>query len=171
MFTTSKYKFSFFLLLALTAVTLLVNSCKKDNSDNVQYFLTNGTWTLASVQRFHYVGDTQGITDTLNANCQTKQTFVFNSDNTCTYQNYHCITQSSSGTWNVDQANVSLTASLPAQDTLKGSIVMVKAFSAASIITLGQYSLVLETGDIQPFYKATTVRTITRYGFVHDTSK
>ncbi len=56
---------------------------------------------------------------------------------------------------------------MAAQDTSKGNKVNVTAFSNAQVVTLGQYSLVLQTGDIQAFYKATTVRTITRYGFVH----
>jgi len=167
-FKSAKYKFSFFLLLTLTVVTLLTNSCKKNTDDSVQYFLTNTSWVLASVQVFHFIGDTQSAkTDTLNTTCQTTQKFTFKSDNTCTYTNYHCITQNAAATWNLDPDNVHLYTTLSCQDTSKGSIVMVKAFSTASIITLGQYSMVLETGDIQPFYKATTVRTITRYGFVH----
>ena len=170
MLTAAKYKGWILVLLGLTVVTLLTNSCKKDNNDTVQYFLTNGTWTLASVQRFHFVGDTQGATDTLNATCQATQTFVFNSNNTCTYTNYHCLTQSNSGSWIIGSDNVSLTTTLTAQDTLKGAKVSVNAFGAAKIITLGQYSLVLQTGDIESYYKATTVRTIVQYGFVHATT-
>ena len=155
------------MLLGLAALTLLFNSCKKDNSDSVAYFLTNGTWTLASVQVFHYVGDTQGKTDTLNTGCNTTQIFKFNGDKSCAYTNYHCITQNSSGTWNIGDDNLTLTCNLPAQDTSKSKIVNVKAFQNALIDNLGQYSLVLKTGDIQVVYKSTTVRTITRYGFIH----
>lgn len=146
---------------------MLFNSCKKDNSDSVAYFLTNGIWTLASVQVFHYVGDTQGKTDTLNTTCNTPQTFQFNSDNSCAYKNYHCITQNSSGTWSIGSDNLTLSCNLSAQDTSKSTIVNVKAFQTALIDNLGQYSLVLKTGDIQAAYKSNTVRTITRYGFVH----
>jgi len=146
---------------------MLFNSCKKDSSDSVAYFLTYGPWTLASVQVFHYVGDTQVKTDTLNTSCNVKQTFTFNSDNSCAYVNYHCITQNSSGNWNIGSDNLTLTCNLPAQDTSKNTTVPVKAFQTALIDNLGQYSLVLKTGDIQTFYKSTTVRTITRYGFVH----
>ncbi len=146
---------------------MLFNSCKKDSNDSVAYFLTYGTWTLASVQVFHYVGDTQGKTDTLNTTCNVKQTFTFNSNNTCTYTNYHCITQTPSGTWNIGDDNLTLSCNLSAQDTSKGATVTVKAFQTALIDNLGQYSLVLKTGDIQAAYKSNTVRTITRYGFVH----
>ncbi|OCX50640.1 hypothetical protein BEL04_22990 [Mucilaginibacter sp. PPCGB 2223] len=167
MFITAKYKVPFFALLCLAAVTLFFNSCKKDNGDTLAYFLTNGKWTLASVTVLHYVGDTQGKTDTLNATCAADQVYIFNADGTCSYSNYHCITQNSSGTWNVDQDNLTLSCNMSAQDTSKGNKVTVKAFQAALIDNLGQYSLVLKTGDIQAYYKATTVRTITRYGFVH----
>lgn len=146
---------------------MLINSCKKDNNGTLAYFLTNGTWTLASVQVFHYVGDTQGKTDTLNTTCNTIQRFTFNSDNSCAYQNYHCITQTSTGTWSIDNDNLMLNCNLSAQDTSKSAIVTVKAFQNALIDNLGQYSLVLKTGDIQAAYKSNTVRTITRYGFVH----
>lgn len=167
MLSSAKYKVPFFLLLGVVALTLLFNSCKKDNNDSVAYFLTYGSWTLASVQVFHYVGDTQGKTDTLNTTCNNTQTFTFNSDNTCAYNNYHCITQNSSGTWNIGDDNLTLSCNLSAQDTSKSKIVNVKAFQTALIDNLGQYSLVLKTGDIQVVYKSTTVRTITRYGFVH----
>lgn len=167
MLSSAKYKVPFFLLLGLAALILLFNSCKKDNNDSVAYFLTYGTWTLASVQVFHYVGDTQGKTDTLNTTCNTTQTFKFNSDNSCEYKNYHCITQDKSGTWSIGSDNLTLTCNLPVQDTSKSTTVNVKAFQTALIDNLGQYSLVLKTGDIQVVYKSTTVRNITRYGFVH----
>lgn len=166
MLITAKYKVRFFALLGLIGVTLLVNSCKKDNGDTISYFLTNGTWTLASVTVSHYVGDTQGKTDTLNLSCGTTQTFTFNGGN-CNYTNYHCITQNTSGTWSIDQDNLILHCNMSAQDTSKATLVTVKAFQNALIDNLGQYSLVLKTGDIQSYYKATTVRAITRYGFVH----
>jgi hypothetical protein len=165
--SSAKYKVCFFLFLGLAAVAMVINSCKKDKNDSVSYFLTNGTWTLASVQVFHYVGDTQGKTDTLNTSCTNTQKFTFNANNTCTYENYHCITQNSSGTWNIGDDELTLSCNLPAQDTSKATTVNVKAFQTALIDNLGQYSLVLKTGDIQSYYKSTTVRTITRYGFVH----
>ncbi|WP_448701656.1 hypothetical protein ACFGVR_05485 [Mucilaginibacter sp. AW1-3] len=167
MFNTAKYKVPFFVLPGLMMLAMLVNSCKKDNGDSVSYFLTSGVWTLASVQVFHYVGDTQGKTDTLNTTCGITQKFTFSTNNNCTYQNYHCITQNSSGTWSINLDNLTLNCDMSAQDTSKATMITVKAFQNAAIDNLGQYSLVLKTGDIQPFYKATTVRTITRYGFVH----
>lgn len=159
------------MLLGLVGAALLVNSCKKDSGDSISYFLTNGTWTLASVTVSHYVGDTQGQTDTLNLTCGVTQTFSFNNSGNCNYANYHCITQNTSGTWSIDQDNLVLHCNMPAKDTLTvakvTTMVAVKAFQNALIDNLGQYSLVLKTGDIQSYYKATTVRTITRYGFVH----
>lgn len=149
----------------------MVNSCKKDSSDTVYYFLVAGKWKLASVQRQTFVGDTLKKTDTLNVNCDSTQFFQFNANNTCTYTNYHCITQVSTGTWQLVSDNLVLQANLSVKDTLNGAIVSnVKAFTNAQIINLGQYSFVVQTGDTNSYYTSKTRRVITRYGFIHPTN-
>ncbi|MEO6524046.1 MAG: hypothetical protein ABIN91_20345 [Mucilaginibacter sp.] len=155
--------------LLLAGIGLFSNSCKKDNSDTLSYFLTTGTWQLASVTRQTFVGDTLKTigTDTLNLTCNLTQTFKFNTDNSCTYINYHCINQSSKGTWALDIDNLNVQTTLSAQDTSKNTIVTVKAFDNAQIETLGQYSLVLRTGYTSSYYTSKTKRVIVRYGFVH----
>lgn len=148
-------------------MALVINSCKKDNSDTVAYFLTAGSWQLVSVQTASFVGDTLKRTDTLNTTCSLNQIFQFKSDNSCTYANYHCITQNSGGQWQITPDELTLQTTLSVQDTLKGATVTTKAFQNAQIINLGQYSLVLQTGDTSPYYTSKTPRKITRYGFVH----
>ncbi len=163
-----KYKHYVFLLAGLLGVALLVNACKKnDNSDNVQYFLTNGTWQLASVTMQSFVGDTLKRTDTLNTTCLVSQTFKFNTDNSCTYTNYHCLSQTSTGSWQLSTDQLTLQTSLAAKDTSGKAIVNVTAFPTAQIVNLGQYSLVLQTGYTSTYYTSKTVRKIARYGFVH----
>jgi hypothetical protein len=166
-----RYRLWVFVLLGLTSVALLINACKKDNSDTVSYFLTEGTWQLASVQRTTYLGDTKLLTETLDSLCTLNQTFKFTSDNACTYTNYHCITQSSTGKWLITPDNLTLQTTLSAQDTLKGAIVNVKAFDNAQIVNLGQYSMVLNTGYTSSYYTSKTPRVIVRYGFVHPSNQ
>jgi hypothetical protein len=165
----TKHRLFIFLLLGAISTGVFINSCKKDNSDTVSYFLTSGTWQLASVTRQNFVGDTLKRTDTLNTKCDSTQRFKFNTDNTCRYDNYHCIIQKSPGTWSLSSDNLTLQTSIMAQDTAKGAVVIQQtAFVVAQIINLGQYSLVLQTGTISAFYTSKTVRVITRYGFVHN---
>lgn len=155
-------------------MVLLVNACKKDNSDTVSYFLTSGTWTLASVTKQSFVGDTLKRTDTLNTNCTNlTQVFQFKPDNSCSYSNYHCIKQNSAGTWQLTSDNLILQTTLSAQDTAKGVIVVKPAavFDNAQIVNLGQYSLVLQTGYTSSYYTSKTPRVITRYAFVHATNQ
>jgi hypothetical protein len=162
-----KYKLYFFLVLGLISIALLINSCKKDNSDTVAYFLTIGSWQLASVQTQYFVGDTLKTTDTLNTTCNLSQNFQFKSDNSCTLTNYHCLTQTTNGKWQLSSDNLTLLVTMSAQDTLKGAIVTVPVFQNSQIINLGSYSMVLQTGDTSPYYTSKSKRTITRYGFIH----
>ena len=165
-----RYKVSIITIVSLLAVALLVNSCKKnDKSDSVSYFLTAGNWKLASVQTQSFVGDTLKRTDTLNTNCQVTggQVFTFKSDNSCTFTNYHCIIQNSTGSWQLTPDNLNIETNLTAKDTLGKNIVTVGAFATAQIINLGNYSLVLQTGYTSSYYTSKTARKITRYAFVH----
>ena len=99
-----KNKFPLFLFLILAGINLLSNSCKKKEVDaNIARLFTNGVWQLASVQVYNYEGDAQiGLPDTLNSGCQIPQTFTFN-DNTCTYENFDCQTQTTTGKWTLTQ--------------------------------------------------------------------
>jgi hypothetical protein len=152
-----KYKLSLLLLFTIAGIALLSNSCKKDNGDQLSYFLTSGTWSLASQQVYHYVGDTLKKTDTVTLACTQKLTFK--TDNTAQYQNYKCNNSSGSGQWNITPENLTIQSPIIiGTDTL---------FKNSQIVNLGQYSLVLQTGSIGAFYTSKTVRTITRYGFIH----
>lgn len=148
----------------------MVNSCKKDNSDTVSYFLTSGKWTLADVTRETYVGDTLKRTDTLNLTCHNPQIFTFTTDNVCTLTGYHCIDQSSTGKWQINTDNLTLQTTLTVKDTSKRGIIDTTAFSLAKIDNLGRYSLVLKAGYISTYYTSKTPRVITRYGFVHSSN-
>jgi len=164
-------KIVFFLLTALALTGLGVNSCKKDSSGNVQMFLTHGSWQLASVLVINYLGTSQvGTTDTLNTNCDSTQLFTLNTNNTCTYTNFECIPQKSSGSWSLSNNQLLLRSNMMCADTLKGGISdpnKVQPFINTQIINCGQYSLVIQTGDINVFVTSTTRRRIVQYGFVH----
>jgi hypothetical protein len=152
-----KYKVYVLLVFVAAVVVLCSNSCKKDNSDQLSYFLTNGSWSLASQQVYHFVGDTLKKTDTIALACTQKLTF--SNDNTSQFQNYKCNNSSGTGHWNINQDNLTLQSPIIiGADTL---------FKNAQIVNLGQYSLVLQTGSISPVYTSKTVRLITRYGFIH----
>lgn len=158
-------KNTFLLLISLLLIGVVANSCKKQNESNIQALLTTDTWELASLQVFHFVGDTQLPTDTLNTACDTTQLFTFFRDGTCTYTNYHCEPQPiARGSWALSDTKLILNADMICQDsTAAGSS---KPFSNSQIINLGEFSLVLQTGDTQAYYTATQPRTIYRYGFI-----
>ena len=155
-----------YLLLIIGLVTCLaINSCKKEDKSNIPNLLTTGQWQLASLQVLHFVGDSRISTDTLNTDCDTTQLFTFSKDNTCTYTNFNCKVQpASKGSWSLSNDKLYLYSDMVCQDnSAAGSS---KPFANAQIDNLGQYSLVLQTGDIGLYYSSTQVRTITRYGFI-----
>lgn len=160
-----KNKKSIFLLVLGLITCFAVNSCKKTDLSNIPNLITAGNWQLASLQVTHYVGDDRIKIDTLNTDCDTTQIFRFNKDNTCTYTNFACKPQpTATGTWELSRDKLHLFADMVCQDnTNAGSS---KPFSNAQVVNLGQFSLVIETGDINPYYTSTQVRTIARYGFV-----
>src|SRR4051812_21046234 len=91
-------------VLGLVIINLLSNSCKKDADSNIPHLLTAGTWLLATVQVNNYVGDAQiGTTDTLYVGCDSTQTFTFNTNNTCTFVNFACLAQKTTGNWSLTQ--------------------------------------------------------------------
>lgn len=160
-----KKKFLLLCLLGFVVIGLVGNSCKKTSQDYIQTLLTGNQWQLASVQVIHYIGASENrARDTLNTNCNLTQVFKFNADKTCTYTNFDCITQSVSGHWSLSPDQLFLYADMTCQDTtaFKSS----KPFQTAKIVNLGQYSLVLQTGNLETYYTPTQVRTITQYGFI-----
>jgi len=162
-----KNKAAIFVLAGFVLVGLFVNSCKKDNQDPIQQLFTGGTWELASVVATYYTGQTLDSTVTLNSDsvCHLQQYFTFNTNNTCTYTNYDCLTQSPpAATWTLTSNQIYLQANVVCKDTTaKGSSM---PFAYAQIENLGQYSLVLNVGDIQPNYSLTQLRVIYTYGFI-----
>jgi len=159
----SRYIFS---LLGLIGISLLVNSCKKDTQGTVESLMARGTWQLASVLRINYIGSTNVSTDTLNTKCMLSQTFAFNADNTCTFTNFSCIGQTSKGVWQLSDDKLTLQSTLSCTDTLGTATVTAQPFLTARIINLGQYSMILETGDLSSYYLSTDKRHIKRYGFI-----
>ncbi|CAN5274845.1 hypothetical protein BH09BAC6_BH09BAC6_09050 [soil metagenome] len=164
-----KYKIPSLLLLG-AIVILLVNSCKKDTQTSLQALFTTGTWQLASVQVYHYTGNSQTSTDTLNTNCNLIQLFTFNKDKTCTYTYFDCLDQpTATGQWALTPNQLFLNATVTCKDTTAAG--SSRPFINAQILDLGDYSMVLQTGDIQPNYSATKKRTIVRYGFIRQKVK
>jgi len=158
-------------IAVLVIAALVINSCKKDNQNSVEILLTRGKWQLASVMVYNFVGSSQvGTTDTLNTNCDSTQIFTFNSNNTCGYTNFECIPQKTSGSWTLSSDQLTLISNMFCADTLVGGLPdpkTVQPFINTKIINLGQYSLILQTGDVNTFYTSTTKRRIVQYGFVH----
>lgn len=154
-------------ILCLLMLSVFCNSCKKQNNQSsIQSQFSRGAWELSTVIVTVSVGDTLKSTDTLNTTCDKSQLFTFNTDGTCTYTNFHCKAQpTASGNWSLAPDQLYLNSDIVCQDTFKRGTGSSKPFESAQIYTLGQYSMVLVTGDIQN-YSATKRRTVTRYGFV-----
>jgi hypothetical protein len=159
-----KNKLPFLFISGLILINLLSNSCKKDKQNNIADLFSSGSWQLASVRYTISVGDTIKLDTTLNTTCDTTQVFTFKEDKTCTYTNFDCIHQpTASGNWALSENNLYLNSDIVCKDTTKvGSS---KPFANAQIYNIGQYSLVLLTGDIQN-YTINTKRKVIRYGFV-----
>jgi hypothetical protein len=145
-------------------IGLATNSCKKNQQDYIQTLITQGKWELASVMETHYTGAAADSTDTLNTACDSSQYFTFNTDKTCSYTNFDCLPQSTKGQWSLSADELFLYSNMVCQDTTAAK--SSKPFQTAKIINLGQYSLVLQTGDLQTYYTPTQVRIIRQYGFV-----
>jgi hypothetical protein len=165
-----KNKIPLVFVLGLVIINLLSNSCKKDADSNIPHLLTTGTWELATVQVSNFIGNSQIDTAvTLYVGCDSTQTFTFNVDNTCTFVNFACLAQKTTGTWSLTPNRLYLTSDMTAKDTtgnVGSAVKQTQPFSNAQISTLGVYSLVLQTGDVQPNYSSTARRRIVRYGFI-----
>src|ERR1700759_5422497 len=156
-----------YLLLLLTGliICMIVNSCKKENQTLIQTLFTGGTWQLTSVQDSIFTGNSLDSTIVLDTACTLIQRFTFNADKTCTYTNFDCIQQTpAAAQWALTTNQLILQTNLVCKDTTaKGSSM---PFINTKILNLGQYSLVLETGDIQPNFSLTAKRKTRRFGFV-----
>ncbi len=146
---------------------MIANSCKKDTAGSVDKLFSSGNWQLSSVRATIYLADAITSDTTLNTTCTNTQFFTFKDDNTCSYTNFHCQSQTSTGKWSLSADKLMLNADMECQDTLVKGIS--KPFISARIVNLGQYSMVLETND-SPVYSATKPRRIVRYGFVRQKS-
>jgi len=153
------------LLIAGLLASMVVNSCKKENQNAIQMLFTGGYWQLASVIETRFTGNTADSTDTLNTQCSLNQKFTFNINGTCTYQNFDCVAQPvATGQWSLTSNQLYLQSTITCKDTsAAGSS---KPFSNAQIYNLGQYSMILITGDIQPNYSLTKPRKQIQYGFI-----
>ncbi|MEN0052479.1 MAG: lipocalin family protein [Mucilaginibacter sp.] len=164
-----KNKIPLILVLGLVVINLLSNSCKKEDNSNIPHLLVSGTWQLASLQVSNYVGDQRISLDTLNDSCTLTQTFTFNANNTCTYTNFACQGQTTTGSWTLAANKLYFASDMVCKDTVpggKGALRDTVPFSNAQIVTLGTYSMVLQTGNVQPNYSPTSRRRIVRYGFI-----
>jgi hypothetical protein len=164
-----KNKIPLVLVLGLVIINLLSNSCKKGDNSNIPHLLVSGTWQLATLQVSNYIGDSQISVDTLNDSCLLTQLFTFNENNTCTYTNYACQSQTTTGTWTLTPNKLYFASNMICKDTVpggKGALRDTMPFTNTQINTLGTYSMVLQTGDVQPNYSPTSRRRVVRYGFI-----
>jgi len=155
-------------LSILLVISVVINSCKKDNPQtSIASLFTNGKWELASVERQDLLGSSY-LLDTIYTACDTTQFFNFPTNSSCTFSNYHCIDQQSTGTWSLTSNGLYLQSNIALKDTLTGDscCVIKHPFEYAQIVNVGLYSLALRTGDIGAYFTATQKRTIYIYSFV-----
>jgi len=161
-------KYKRLLLFSLGLLTsMVINSCKKENQSAIQVLFTGGSWELASILVFNYTGNTLVSTDTLNTSCNVSQYFTFNNSGTCSYTNFDCLAQpKANGTWSLTTNQLYLQSNIVCKDTTAAG--SSQPFSNAAVFNLGEFSLVLNTGDIQPNYSLTKPRKVVQYGFIRE---
>lgn len=159
-----KFRIRLLFAFVFLAIGLLVNSCKKSNQDYISTLITGNQWQLSSVTQTNYIGASTISVVTLDTACNLTQLFKFNADKTCTYTNFDCLTQSVKGSWSLSQDKLFLNADMVCQDTTSAK--SSKPFQTARIVNLGQYSLVLQTGDLETYFPPTQPRTVYQWGFV-----
>ena len=157
-----KYKRSLFFLCGILITAFAINSCKKSSVNPVQSLFSSGAWQLASVTTTYYTGSITDSAVTVTDSCT--QLFTFNANLTCNYTNFDCVTQTNTGTWFLTGNNLYLNTTLMSKDTTAAG--SSAPFKTAQIITLGQFSLVLRTGDFAPNYSTTQARVTVDYGFI-----
>ena len=157
------------LLIAVVAIGLMVNSCQKTKQDYIATLIAQNQWQLSSATVMTYIGSSQISQVTLDTTCLVTQIFKFNPDNTCSYTNFDCLTQATKGTWGLSQDKLFLNVNMIAKDTIAragDTTTHSKPFQTAKILNLGQYSLVLQTGDLETYWSPTQQRVIYQWGFV-----
>jgi hypothetical protein len=152
----------YFLLTGLLIASLFFNSCKKEKQTSIPTLFTTGVWQLGSIEETKYLGSTQ-LSDTTLVTDST-QILAFNADMTCSYQNFDDKAGTVSGTWSLSDTQLFLFANITYPEAT--STGTKQPFINCHIINLGEYSLVMEAGDIQTYYSPTDNRTIRKYGFV-----
>ncbi len=158
-------------LLGLIFVAMGVNSCKKQSQSVIEQLFSGGYWELASVTATYYTGPATDSIVTLNSDtvCHLGQKFTFNTNNTCTYTNFDCITQTTApASWSLTANQLYLQANVICKDTTAAG--SSTPFAYAQIQNLGQFSMILNIGDIQPNYSLTQKRVIYQYGFIRQKS-
>lgn len=163
-----KFKIRLLLLFIVVAIGLMVNSCQKTKQDYIATLIAQNQWQLSSATVTTFIGSTQMSQLTLDTACLVTQTFKFNPDNTCSYTNFDCLTQATKGTWALSQDRLFLNVNMTCKDTIArtDTTTRSKPFQTAKIINMGQYSLVLQTGDLQSYWSPTQKRVIYQWGFV-----
>ena len=157
-----KNKNLYFLLAGLMVLSFMFNSCKKDKTDSLQSLFTTGKWELGSVIEYKLLGNQELSKDTLE--CDSSQIFKFNDDMTCSYTNMDCVATTVSGKWSLSDTRLFLFADLTYPTVTSAGTN--QPFINSRISNLGDFSMVLETGDLQTYYTATERRTIRRWGFI-----
>ena len=155
------------IVLGLLLINLVSNSCKKQNETTISSLFSDGSWQLASI----LVTTTDSliqVTDTLNTTCGSSQIFTFNADNTCTYTNFDCITQTTTGHWSLSKDQLTLSSDMVCADTTKAG--KSQPFANAQVYNVGQYSLVLQTGNYNVIPTTINKTTVVRYGFIRQST-
>jgi len=164
-----KFKIRLLLLFVIVAVGLMANSCKKNNQDYIATLIAQNQWQLSSATVTTFIGSSATSEITLDTACLVTQIFKFNTDNACTYTNFDCLTQTTKGTWSFSQDKLFLNVNMICKDTITrtgDTTTHSKPFQTAQIVNLGQYSLVLKTGNLETYYLPTQKRVIYQWGFV-----
>lgn len=163
-----KFSIRLIFLFVIAMVGLVVNSCQKTKQDYIATLIAQNQWQLSSATVTTYTGSTQISQLTLDTACLVTQIFKFNTDNTCSYTNFDCLTQATKGTWGLSQDKLFLNVNMTCKDTIARADTTThsKPFQTAQIVNLGQYSLVLKTGDLETYWSPTQRRVIYQWGFV-----
>jgi hypothetical protein len=163
-----KNKYLWLLLAGL--LTCVADSCKKNDSSVIPALFSGGRWELASVTETYFTGNTTDSTKTFNPICDSAQYFTFNTDGTCTFANFDCVSQPvAKGQWSLTTNQLFLQTNIVCKDTTKAG--SSQPFSYSEIYNLGHFSLVLITGDVQPNYSLTKPRKQIQYGFIRQTNQ
>ena len=158
-------------LLAGILLTLLLNSCKKDEQASLRDYLSGyGRWELASLQSTSSKRFAVSVTDTLITTCGTDRfNLAFDASNNVSFQNFQCLKGTATGSWTLNKDSLMMHINVRVTDTLHrtSKAENLVPFANARIETLGRNSLVLIIGDIKPYYPDDSTHVSYRYSFIH----